>query len=72
MALDRFVYSRHGLVEVRQVLLSGVEKEDGDSLGTQGCIPGGTARLREMEACQGLTGGPGGTQLWKTDRPGAE
>lgn len=39
-------HSRHGLVEVGQVLLRGVEEEDGGSLGAQQPIPGGAARLR--------------------------
>jgi hypothetical protein len=33
--LSGTVHSRHGLVEVRQVFLCGMEKEDGGSLGTQ-------------------------------------
>lgn len=59
-------------MEVRQVLLSGMEKEDGGTLGTQGCIPGGTASLREtVKAYQDWTGVPGGIQLWQTAIPGA-
>lgn len=55
--------SRHGLVEVGQVLLGGVEKQDGGSLGTQRPIPGGTACLRgQGEGCQGLAGRPGSAQ----------
>lgn len=70
--LSRAVYSRHGLVEVRQVLLSGMEKEDGGTLGTQRCIPGGAAGLREIiEAHQDQAGGSGGIQLWQTAIPGA-
>lgn len=67
-------HSRHGLVEVRQVLLRGVEKQDGGSLGTQQPIPGGTARLRDRQrgvrAWQAAPGptqpGEGGTWCWVT------
>lgn len=54
-------HSRHGLVEVGQVLLRGMEKQDGGSLGTQRPIPGGTARLRARveRGCQDLAGRPG-------------
>lgn len=39
------MHSRHGLVEVGQVLLCGMQKEDGGSLGTQRPVPGGAACL---------------------------
>ena len=48
-------HSRQGLVEVRQVLLRGVEEEDGGRLGAQQPIPGGAAGLRR----QAEESGPG-------------
>lgn len=46
-------------MEVRQVLLRGVEEEDGGRLGAQQPIPGGAAGLRrQAEECQDLAGRP--------------
>lgn len=41
-------HSRQGPVEVRQVLLRGVEEEDGGRLGAQQAIPGGATGLRSQ------------------------
>lgn len=52
-------HSRQGPVEVRQVLLRGVEEEDGGRVGAQQPIPGGAASLRrQAEECQDLAGRP--------------